>query len=1085
MPVVPVERLQSVESAGAPNLTVRDSSSPADFGAGIGSALGDLANGLGQAGNAALNIQAQKNEENRTSSTLDAYSQYQTKTNETLYQGDGALLGKVGKDAIGVGKSYADLAGGIYRDIDATISDPKAKQAFRKMAVQRDQSVSEALMRHEFDQSKAYKSDSLKAALASSVDSATSGFTDPKIVDNAIATGTRAIHAQNAGEPDEFVNQQVREFTSQVHSGIVSRMATSDINAAYKYYQDHGDEITGPEHIQLDRMFAPKRTAEAENSFVNTATGVSKAASDLTDAGGRLISAIGTGESDGNPNAEHPVRISGGKQVQASGQHGVLISTARELSPRVDGGALAGKSDAEIKEALKNPGLSAAYSARMMDDQLKRYNGDIEAALIAYNAGPANADKWIKAGRSDDALPRPGETRKYVDKVMGRYADLSGGGITAGPDPTPYSQIAIGKDLPAAGQRLTPDNWNLKFYKPKDMMAPTAGGQFVDARAATMADALGKRFFDATGIRVPINDDYDPANPGPTAGKRRGTADVADNPHVSKSQHLLGRAFDFQVQKLTPEQKSTFLQMAREVGFSGVGFYEGKSGHLHLDTGRARSWGAVPSWAQTGMRMTVPTGGEGDQATMPGASAPLPSGLNTRTGPYSEDKRVATKRVAIESLPASASTNALLFSPTYGMTGAVGATTVPTVPPVMPTTVKTNDFDLDGSLAAAAAQFGEDSPSYRNIERRLRAYQSKVDRDNTADAKELSKALWTHIVGGGDLDNADPKLLAQAMTDAPESVGKMQDFIDKRTSKQKTTTNWETYSTLQNTRARDPDAWRETNLYDYRNQLGDEEFKSLSQAQVADIQAGDAAAHKEGFLTTKALIDNAVAGFGWKESAPADAQRIGLLQGRMAAWESEYRGQNKKEPDLAAKEARLAYLTKPVPGGMFGSDKYVFEVGSAQENIDKRANNIDTSNVDGFNAVSNYKDIPVDDLTHLIKTFRSDNGGATPTPEDAVRYYNDAYRASVGGVVEPSENDKAEFLSGLRRAFPSKNITDQMLQKYYADWVVRYLPVSADQTTANYNSQAKVISAPVPAAPQRGVSTAPPSFRADGVPISP
>jgi hypothetical protein len=59
---------------------------------------------------------------------------------------------------------------------------------------------------------------------------------------------------------------------------------------------------------------------------------------------------------------------------------------------------------------------------------LQRYQGDEEAALIAYNAGPANADKWLQAGRNYAVLPKPEETQPYVQKVLGTDVSQQMGG---------------------------------------------------------------------------------------------------------------------------------------------------------------------------------------------------------------------------------------------------------------------------------------------------------------------------------------------------------------------------------------------------------------------------------------------------------------------------------------------------------------------------------------------------------------------------------------------------------------------------------------------------------------------------------
>jgi len=57
------------------------------------------------------------------------------------------------------------------------------------------------------------------------------------------------------------------------------------------------------------------------------------------------------------------------------------------------------------------------YLSRMLD----RFDGNLELALAAYNAGPGNVDK---AGGQVPAFP---ETQRYVKAVQARFAALGGG----------------------------------------------------------------------------------------------------------------------------------------------------------------------------------------------------------------------------------------------------------------------------------------------------------------------------------------------------------------------------------------------------------------------------------------------------------------------------------------------------------------------------------------------------------------------------------------------------------------------------------------------------------------------------------
>lgn len=64
-----------------------------------------------------------------------------------------------------------------------------------------------------------------------------------------------------------------------------------------------------------------------------------------------------------------------------------------------------------------DPEQNVMGGTRFLKDMLRRYNGDVDAALAAYNWGPGNVD------RRPDHLPR--ETRDYLSRVKQLYASYS------------------------------------------------------------------------------------------------------------------------------------------------------------------------------------------------------------------------------------------------------------------------------------------------------------------------------------------------------------------------------------------------------------------------------------------------------------------------------------------------------------------------------------------------------------------------------------------------------------------------------------------------------------------------------------
>jgi soluble lytic murein transglycosylase-like protein len=87
--------------------------------------------------------------------------------------------------------------------------------------------------------------------------------------------------------------------------------------------------------------------------------------------------------------------------VGARGLAQLMPGTARELGVNPD-----------------DPLANLEGGARYLRQQLDRFDGDVEKALAAYNAGPGRVEK---AG----GIPRIRETQTYVAAVMGRLSDHS------------------------------------------------------------------------------------------------------------------------------------------------------------------------------------------------------------------------------------------------------------------------------------------------------------------------------------------------------------------------------------------------------------------------------------------------------------------------------------------------------------------------------------------------------------------------------------------------------------------------------------------------------------------------------------
>jgi soluble lytic murein transglycosylase len=66
---------------------------------------------------------------------------------------------------------------------------------------------------------------------------------------------------------------------------------------------------------------------------------------------------------------------------------------------------------------LSDPEINIRYGTYLLRELLDRYDDDAVAALAAYNAGPANVDRWGGSDLTVERIPFP-ETRAYVEDVL-------------------------------------------------------------------------------------------------------------------------------------------------------------------------------------------------------------------------------------------------------------------------------------------------------------------------------------------------------------------------------------------------------------------------------------------------------------------------------------------------------------------------------------------------------------------------------------------------------------------------------------------------------------------------------------------
>lgn len=120
-----------------------------------------------------------------------------------------------------------------------------------------------------------------------------------------------------------------------------------------------------------------------------------------------LVTAIAAAESGFRPDAVSPKGAVGVMQV--------MPATAMRYG-------LAAADGREAAERLKDPHVNVSIGVRYLADLLRMFDGDLELAVAAYNAGEGAV---VRHGRR---VPPYGETQQYVRRVLQLYARLAGHG---------------------------------------------------------------------------------------------------------------------------------------------------------------------------------------------------------------------------------------------------------------------------------------------------------------------------------------------------------------------------------------------------------------------------------------------------------------------------------------------------------------------------------------------------------------------------------------------------------------------------------------------------------------------------------
>ena len=243
---------------------------PENFGAGVGRAAQDLAQGGRQLSDvlvqAATNDLIMANE--REAKQLDI--SYSKRIRDLMY-GDGTpenpgYYGLRGEAAVKARPEVMAALEEARTSIAGRAGNPKIAAMFNQASAARMDSELKVVGRHFQAQSVVANDNTHKARIKDFGDNAIAHYNDPEQRNRDIAAMRAEVetYQRDKGATQEVIDSKMQEALSLAHQGIVERiLAGGDFTGAMAYYQAHEGEIDGPTQTDILNKIAQHTSATA------------------------------------------------------------------------------------------------------------------------------------------------------------------------------------------------------------------------------------------------------------------------------------------------------------------------------------------------------------------------------------------------------------------------------------------------------------------------------------------------------------------------------------------------------------------------------------------------------------------------------------------------------------------------------------------------------------------------------------------------------------------------------------------------------------------------------------------------------
>ncbi len=937
------------------------------FGAMEGRALAQTGQQVQKLGSVMYDIEEKEKQKQDLTKVTEASTAASARVRQTLF-GPGGVYEQTGANAEGSEIRTQEALDKIKSDVMGTMTDPAQKESFEKVFANYSDSTLNSVAGYEFKQRAATRTTAKASALQNITDDVIANYNNPEMLTTNFNMARGIIRANADGLPPEALDALERQTVSNMHLAVVQRLAIESPGSALDYYTKHEKEVNGVDHAQAQGMIGQISRIREVRSFVDEATNAGPA--------NDIVQAVIGAESSGNP-------LTPPSPKGAAGLMQLMPDTAREVAIAIGQPHVARMTDSELVDYFKTPAgqqMNVRMGRNYLGQQINKFSkdgkADIEAALIAYNAGPANAEKWLNSGRDYSVLPKPEETLPYVQKVLGAWRGVDFKGAA--------NSKSIQDNL--KGTAKTYFNGDAKTYL-KEKLQAQHGPESVDGMSNAMADRLAA-MMDAAPPNVKEGLDILSgarsverqtqlwnqalAKYGSPEAARKWVAPPPGVEGSKGSQHNHGNASDlgWKGGKFSSAPKEVQDWVHANAGAYGLTFPMGHE-PWHIETAEARKGGRVRGDDPISNRVAqAHLEGDGVNVTVSGEGGF--TGRGTDDGGY----------ISVADNPANAA-NIYMDS-------------------VSPFTVDVKGGSLEAALSAARERFADNPDALAEAERQITNVSKSQETATKAQVEQIKRGLLSGLLQNGQSPReADPKLLSAIGSEGVKQLFSLEDDIKQGQTRR---TDPATYIELVNM---SPTELRDADLMTYVPNLANEDLKKFATAQ-AELKKGNSAVLQSSMQSRQQIVNNAADMLGLAPSKDQDdAKTLAQLNRRLDLQVAAYIEKNNVAPDGQE-------LQKMVDGLMIEGQKQGGIPGFRDGTTD-RLFQVPVEQMNDFYAASTVKDIPPNVQNHVALTYKAITG-VDPDEKSAVTTYNDMVRVQAGGAPVPP----ADFSAKIRQRFAAQ-----------------------------------------------------------------